>query len=113
MDITSDTFQQIVDLQVELLKVLANRTRLGIIYSLKDVERKPLSELREELDVSKANLSQHLSMLKKAHVIGVSVEGRHSYVYLVSKGIVDACTIVRTMIKERIENQMASFNNMD
>ncbi|MBU1538047.1 helix-turn-helix domain-containing protein [Myxococcota bacterium] len=109
MDISSDAFNQIVTLQVELFKVLANSTRLGIIYTLKGGEAKYLAEIREVLDISKANLSQHLAILKNAGIIDIIPQGRHSLAVLKAKSLVDACSLVRELIKERLENSMKPF----
>ncbi len=109
MDISSDAFQQIITLQVELFKVLANNIRLGIIYSLKGGEPRYLSEIRAELDISKANLSQHLAILKNAGIIDIIPEGRHSLAVLKAKSLVDACSLVRELIRERLETSMKPF----
>lgn len=109
MDLTSPAFQQLVTLQVELFKVLANRTRLSIVYLLKEGDLVPLLTLRSTLGVSKANLSQHLSILKNAGIIELIPEGRKSSAQLKSTKLVEACAIVRQLLKERVANDMKPF----
>ena len=113
MEYHSEAFQQIVKLQVELFKVLANKTRLGIIYTLKSGEERQLGDIRDELGISKANLSQHLAILKNAGIVDIIPEGRYSKAVLKSKGLVDACSIVREMIKSRLVDTMKSFIDDD
>jgi ArsR family transcriptional regulator len=64
--------------QADLCKALANPTRLQLISMLR---RKHCwaSELQAELGISKANLSQHLSVLRAAGVISTQREGKHLY----------------------------------
>lgn len=113
MEYNSEAFQQIVKLQVELFKVLANKTRLGIVYTLKGGEERQLAEIRDVLGISKANLSQHLAILKNAGIVEIIPQGRYSKAVLKSKGLVDACSIVRELIKERLVETMKSFIDED
>jgi ArsR family transcriptional regulator, virulence genes transcriptional regulator len=109
----NNSIQQVIDLQVQLLKVLANPIRLKIIYILKDGEELPVSDLRKELNISKANLSQHITILKNADIVSVVQKGRYSFVYLKATGLMEACSIMKNMIKERFISNANSFLEED
>ncbi len=109
MDPSSPAFQRMVTLQSELFKVLANRTRLSLINLLKEGERVPLITLRETLGISKANLSQHLAILRNAGVVEIIPTGRTSIAKLRTTKLVDACSMVRELLKEKLANDMVPF----
>jgi len=59
----------------ELLRVLADETRLGILRHLADGAR-CVFELQEELDVDRSLLSHHLRVLRQAGFVDAHREGK-------------------------------------
>ena len=84
--------------QAEICKAFANPTRLQLIDLLKQKERWA-SELQEGLGISKANLSQHLSILRAAGVVMTQREGKQLYCGLSMPEVKQATTILRNMSK--------------
>ncbi|MBN2724386.1 MAG: winged helix-turn-helix transcriptional regulator [Deltaproteobacteria bacterium] len=103
------SIEKVIDLQVDLLKVIANKTRLKIMYLLKNSGEMHVSDLREILGVSKANLSQQISILKKAGIISTKTEGRAVVVIMEFKDLLNACDLVREFIREKLLRQAEPF----
>lgn len=93
----------VLDLQVNFLKTLANRYRFRIVAALGQVEGEiEQRDLQKIVGISKANLSQHLAILRDAGVIVSRPHGRVTYVSLRNPAIRDACALVREMIVQRV-----------
>jgi ArsR family transcriptional regulator len=88
----------IYERQAAIFKALANPTRLHLVELLGKRERWA-SELLEGLGISKANLSQHLSILKAAGVVSTQREGKELYCGIALPEIKTATTTVRNMTK--------------
>lgn len=91
----------IYDMQAEICSALASPVRLHILDLLSDGE-KTVSELLEVLAIPKANLSQHLSVLKDAGIIQSRKKGLFQYMSLAIPKIKDACSLVRSVLIEKI-----------
>lgn len=103
---------ELTALQAHMCKVLAHPKRLGIIYALRTGERS-VGELAQELELSYANLSQHLRVLLEAGLVEVRHHGRYKYYYLSIPQIAEACDIVRRVLRERLTQlgKLAQANN--
>lgn len=91
----------IYDLQAEICSALASPVRLQILDLLSTGE-KTASELLEVLKIPKANLSQHLAVLKDAGIVHARKEGLFQYMSLSLPKIKDACALVRSVLLEKI-----------
>lgn len=99
------------ELQAEICSALSSPVRLHILDLLFTGE-KTSSELLEILEIPKANLSQHLSVLKDAGILESRKSGTYQYWNLAIPKIKDACTLVRTVLLEKItqdESKQASL----
>jgi DNA-binding transcriptional ArsR family regulator len=67
-----------LDLAVDTLKLLADRTRLKIIWALLHGEHS-VNELAHHLDVNPAGVSQHLAKLRLARLVTVRREGTKAF----------------------------------
>ena len=94
----------IYDLQAEICAALANPVRLQILDLLADGE-KTSSDLLKVLQVPKANLSQHLAVLKDAGIIESRKEGLFQYMSLSIHKIKDACSLVRGVLLDKVANE--------
>lgn len=63
---------------ISVLKLLADRTRLMILFLIKDKER-CVCELVEVLQTTQPNISQHMRKLKEAGLVHESRRGRWTY----------------------------------
>lgn len=99
----------IYEMQAEICGALANPVRLHIIDLLSDQE-KTSTALLEELHIPKANLSQHLSVLKDAGILKSRKEGLFIYFSLSIPKIKDACSLVKSVLIEKITNKEKENN---
>jgi len=84
--------------QALICKALANPTRLHLIELLGKRERWAW-ELQEGLGISKANLSQHLAILKSAGVVSTQREGKQLYCGIALPQVKTATMTLRNMTK--------------
>ena len=93
--------ERVFQLQSEICKVFSHPKRLQILYLLKAGERS-FRELQEATGLSKANLSQHLSLLRQRGVILARREGQHLYFRISSPKITQACGLMHDVLCEQI-----------
>jgi|SRR5271165_6139784 len=91
--------------QAEICKAFANPTRLRLIDLLGRRERWS-SELQAGLGVSKANLSQHLSILKAAGVVSTSRIGKRLRCGLSMPGARQTAALLRSMTNSRQRSRL-------
>ena len=96
--------QKIYELQADVCKVFSNSKRLEIINHLKEKEL-PAGELLRKTSLSKANLSQHMSVLKARGVILSRREGVTVYYRISNPKIIEACILMREVILEQLQEK--------
>ncbi len=79
-----------------IYKILANPKRLEILNMLKQGEL-PVEALRKALGVSKANLSQHLALLRYARVVTMRKDGLNVFYSIADSRIVEPCRILKDL----------------
>lgn len=84
--------------QASIFKALSNPTRVHLLELLCKKERWA-SELQEGLGISKANLSQHLSILRAAGVVATQREGKQLYCGIALPEVKLATATLRNMTK--------------
>jgi ArsR family transcriptional regulator, virulence genes transcriptional regulator len=95
---------QIFERQAMICKAFAHPTRLHLLDLLGKGER-GVGELQDELGVSKANLSQHLAILKSAGVVSTRRSGKQVYAALAIPEVKDACHLIRQVLRTQIRKQ--------
>jgi len=95
--------EEVFERQVEICKAFANSTRLHIL-DLLGRRNWSAGELQKELGVSKANLSQHITVLKTAGVITRRRRGKQVYFALAMPQVKQACQLIRTVLRTQIRN---------
>ena len=98
-----DLENEVYERQVRICKAFANTARLHILELLGKREH-GVSELQEQLCVSKANLSQHLAILKAAGVVVTRREGKQIYCSLAIPEVKQACQLIRSVLRAQIRN---------
>ena len=88
--------------QAQICKAFANPVRLQIIDQVSRREC-AASEMQEVLGVSKANLSQHIAVLKSVGVIATRREGKQLYYSLAIPEVKQACQLVRKVLYAQLE----------
>jgi len=94
----------IYELQSEICLALANPKRLQILNLLKNGEMSA-GEMVKAMKIPKANLSQHLSVLKQKGIVSSRREGTSIYYSITHPKITDACSIMRSVLMESLEEQ--------
>lgn len=94
----------IFELQSEVCKTIANPKRLEIIHALKEGE-KTVTDLVEILGVPKANVSQHLAVMRNKGVLKNRREGVNIYYSISSPKVVQACTLMKEVLTEQMRER--------
>jgi len=92
------------ELQSEICKTLASPKRLEIISTLKDGE-KTVGELVEILGVPKANVSQHLAVMRLKGILRSRREGVNIYYQIANPKVVQACALMREVLTEDMKER--------
>lgn len=90
-------YEKIFQLQEEVFKVLANQKRLEIIQLLSNSQLS-VNEMVEMLGLPQANLSQHLSLMRRAGLLKVTRVGTKIYYQLSDQHIADLIFSVRDLL---------------
>ena len=77
-------------------KILANSKRLEILNLLREQEM-PVEALVRELGINKANVSQHLALLRYAKLVTVHKKGLNSFYNIIDPRIVEPCRILHQL----------------
>ena len=101
----------IYELHADLCKIFSNAKRLEIINTLKDKEM-AASELIERIGLSKANLSQHMSVLKSKGVILSRREGINIYYRMANPKIIQACHLMREVLLDQFQEKGKMVSNL-
>lgn len=96
--------KQIFELHAEVCKTLANPKRIEIINLLREGERS-VAELLRETGLLKANLSQHLSVMRSKGIVIARKEGLTVYYRIANPKIVKACDLMREVLFELMEEK--------
>ncbi len=89
----------------EICKTLSNPKRLEIIDSLRENAEQPASQLLDKINISKANLSQHMAVLVQQGVVRSRREGVNVFYKLSDKRITQACDMMRAVLISRIKEE--------
>ena len=93
--------ERMFQMHAEVCKSMANPTRLKIINLLGEGE-KSVEELRKRLKLPKANLSQHLSILRQGRIVASRRKGLNVYYKCSNPKMLKACEILREVLMEQL-----------
>ncbi len=99
-----DEERTIFEYQADVCKTLANPKRLEIIHALKGGE-KSVSELVEILQIPKANVSQHLSVMRNKGVLKSRKNGVNVYYSISSPKVIKACILMREVLADQMQEK--------
>ncbi len=86
-------YQQLLALEEEIFKVIANQKRLEIIQLLNHKELS-VSEMVAMLGIPQANLSQHLSILRQSNLVKTRRDGQRVYYHLADSNIAKSVDLI-------------------
>ncbi|MEK6727702.1 MAG: metalloregulator ArsR/SmtB family transcription factor [Candidatus Omnitrophota bacterium] len=95
--------EKIFQLHAEVCKSMANSTRLKIMNILREGE-KSVEDLRKRLGLPKANLSQHLSILRQRRIVSTRRAGLNIYYKIANPKMTKACDILREVLFEQLQD---------
>jgi len=98
-------------LHANICKTLANPRRLEIIDTLRDNEF-TATQLIQKIHISKANLSQHMSILIEKGVVTSRREGVNVFYKLSDKRITKACELMREVLIKNLEQNKSILKDI-
>ncbi len=94
--------EKIFEMHAEVCKSMASPTRLKIMNLLRDGE-KSVEELKRQLELPKANLSQHLGILRQRGIVSSRRAGLSIYYKVTNPKMIKACDILREVLFELMQ----------
>lgn len=98
----SKTDRLIYQRQSQICKAFANPVRIQILEMLGERARY-VSELLEELGISKPNLSQHLAILRNSGVVSTNRVGKQLLCTLALPEVKTACELIRNVLRKQVD----------
>jgi ArsR family transcriptional regulator len=95
---------EVYSLQADLYKALAHPTRLQVLDLLSKRERS-VEELTKIVGTGQSNLSQHLAALRQQKLVIAKRAGVNVYYELSNPKIADACSTIRKLLAELLEDE--------
>ncbi len=94
------TDKSIFEMQAEICKILTNPKRIEILNVLK-TDEKTVSELVTALGASKANVSQHLAVMRHKGILTTRRAGVNIYYRVSNPKVIDACALMKEVLFEQ------------
>lgn len=92
-------YQELFGIQEDLFRTIASRKRLELIQLLNGREL-TVSEISVMLGIRQANVSQHLSELRKAKIVATQRNGTSIQYRLSDPKIIEICSIAKDFLLE-------------
>jgi ArsR family transcriptional regulator len=105
------TDKSIFEMQAEICKTLTNPKRIEILNVLKN-EEKTVTELVTALGASKANVSQHLAVMRHKGILTTRREGVNIYYRVVNPKVIDACALMKEVLFEQYMTKKKSVGGV-
>ncbi len=86
-------------LHAEVCKTLANAKRLEILNLLRNGEMS-VRDIIKQMRVSKANVSQHLAVMRRAGIVETRRDGVNVYYWVSNTKVTKACDLMREVLLE-------------
>jgi len=94
------TDKTIFEMQAEICKTLTNPKRIEILNALKTDER-TVTELVDALGASKANVSQHLAVMRHKGILTTRREGVNIFYRVANPKVIEACSLMKEVLFEQ------------
>ena len=112
MDHHNDPADAVFNSVAELFSLLSTPVRLKIIGALCHGE-KNVSQLLAEINTTQPNMSQHLSTLYRAGVLGKRRDSTQIYYRLQSERVATLCRAVCTQVAIELDPQATALDSSD
>lgn len=97
----NDDYRKLYDLHARICGLMANSKRLEIIDRLSQGESS-VNDLAEAMGISKANVSQHLALLRDGGLATSRKDGQHVYYRLAGPKVFEAWSVMRELTVEQL-----------
>ncbi|MHB8846456.1 MAG: ArsR/SmtB family transcription factor [Nitrospirota bacterium] len=94
------TDRSIFEMQAEICKTLTNPKRIEILNVLKNEER-TVTELVNALGASKANVSQHLAVMRHKGILTTRRDGVNIFYRVANPKVIEACALMKEVLFEQ------------
>jgi len=96
--------KEIYELHASICQTLSNPKRLEILNTLRKKEM-PVKKLIEVTGLSKANLSQHLALLRQKKIVLARRDGVNIYYRISNPKVIKACDLMREVLYEQLSSE--------
>jgi DNA-binding transcriptional ArsR family regulator len=103
--------EQVIELKAEILKALAQPTRLKILECLRKGE-KCICEIVPAIDGEQSNISRHISLMQRCRLVTTRKDGVRVLVKVRDPKIFDVLDRVSQILQSRIKEQERLFLNV-
>jgi DNA-binding transcriptional ArsR family regulator len=103
--------QRIIELKAEILKVLAQPTRLKILELLRNGER-CICEIVPAINGEQSNISRHISLMQKSHLVTTRKDGVRVMVKVSDQKIFEILDKVSAILKNQMREQEKIFTQI-
>jgi DNA-binding transcriptional ArsR family regulator len=103
--------ERVLELKAEILKTLAQPTRLRILELLRNGE-KCICEIVPALNGEQSNISRHISLMQKSHLVTTRKDGVKVMVKVTDPEIFDILDRVSRILKVQFEEQEKLFSRI-
>jgi DNA-binding transcriptional ArsR family regulator len=100
--------QRYIERKAEILKAIAQPTRLKILELLKDGER-CVCEIYPALDQEQPNISKHLNFMKRAGILDSRKDGLRIIYWIKAPEVLDILRQTGNIIQHEIEEDRRAF----
>jgi DNA-binding transcriptional ArsR family regulator len=94
------TDKSLFEMQAEICKTLTNPKRIEILNTLK-TEEKTVTELVDAIGASKANVSQHLAVMRHKGILTTRRDGVNIYYRVSNPKVIEACSLMKEVLFEQ------------
>ena len=94
--------KKVVEFHAEFCKTFSSPKRLEILCLLKEGEL-TVSDITKKLGLSKANVSQHLNLMRMMGILKARRAGVNTYYMFANKRLAQACSLMQDALEQLME----------
>lgn len=103
--------ERVLEMKAEVLKALAQPTRLKIFECLRNGE-KCICEIIPEIHGEQSNISRHISVLQKSHLVTTRKDGVKVMVKVRDPKVFEILDKVGAILRNRMKDQEKLFSHI-
>ncbi|MBP1734921.1 MAG: ArsR family transcriptional regulator [Deltaproteobacteria bacterium] len=97
--------KKVVEFHAEFCKTFSSPKRLEILCLLKEGEL-TVSDITKKLGLSKASVSQHLTLMRMMGILKARRDGVNTYYMLANKRLAKACNLMQDALEQLMEGSV-------